>query len=104
MLLVMSSINHYKLGGEKMFVIITYDVNEKRVGKVCKKLREYLTWTQNSVFEGEITKTQYLKCRQAVEAIINPDEDSLYYYIVGNPKNIKKEFVGNEKGDMDLFF
>ncbi|KGR92399.1 CRISPR-associated protein Cas2 [Ureibacillus massiliensis 4400831 = CIP 108448 = CCUG 49529] len=87
-----------------MFVIITYDVNEKRVGKVCKKLREHLTWTQNSVFEGEITKGQFLKCRQQVEKIINPEEDSIYYYIVENPKNIKKEFKGTEKGDFDIFF
>lgn len=67
-----------------MFVIITYDVNVKRVGKVCKKLKEHLTWTQNSVFEGEITKTQFLKCKQAIESIIDPAQDSLYYYVVEN--------------------
>lgn len=87
-----------------MFVIITYDVNVKRVNKVCKKLKEHLTWTQNSVFEGEITKTQFLKCREAIENIIDPSEDSLYYYIIENPKNLKKELYGCEKGDMDIFF
>ncbi len=54
-----------------MYVIVTYDVNEKRVNKVCKKLKEYLNWTQNSVFEGEITKTQFLKCQRDLETIIN---------------------------------
>lgn len=87
-----------------MFVIITYDINVKRVGKVCKKLREHLTWTQNSVFEGELTKGQFLKCRKEVESIINPKEDSIYYYIVENPKNLKKEMYGSEKGDFDIFF
>lgn len=87
-----------------MFVIITYDVNVKRVGKVCKKLREHLTWTQNSVFEGELTKGQFLKCRKDIESIINPSEDSIYYYIVENPKYIKKDMFGSEKGDFDLFF
>lgn len=87
-----------------MFVIITYDINVKRVGKVCKKLREHLTWTQNSVFEGEITKGQFMKCRKEVEKIIDPSEDSIYYYIVENPKHIRKDTVGNEKGDFDLFF
>ena len=87
-----------------MFVIITYDINVKRVGKVCKKLREHLTWTQNSVFEGELTKGQFMKCRKEVEKIINPSEDSIYFYIVDNPKHIKKDIVGNEKGDFDLFF
>lgn len=97
-------INHYRHGGEKMFVIITYDVNVKRVGKVCKKLKEYLTWTQNSVFEGELTKTQYLKCRQAIEDIIKPEEDSLYYYVVENPRYLKKDFVGCERGEVDEIF
>lgn len=87
-----------------MFVIITYDVNVKRVGKVCKKLKEHLTWTQNSVFEGEMTKTQFLKCKQAIESIIDPAQDSLYYYVVENPRHIKKKLFGYEKGDMDLFF
>lgn len=87
-----------------MFVIITYDINVKRVGKVCKKLREHLTWTQNSVFEGQMTKGQFLKCKKEVENIINPGEDSIYYYIVDNPNHIKKEMYGNEKGDFDLFF
>lgn len=96
--------NHYKHGGDCMFVIITYDVNTKRVNKLCKKLKEYLTWTQNSVFEGEITKTQFLKCKQAIETIIDPDEDSIYYYVVENPKHMKKSSYGTDKGSMDLFF
>ena len=87
-----------------MFVIITYDINVKRVGKVCKKLREHLTWTQNSVFEGELTKGQFLTCRQEVEKIIDSREDSIYYYIVDNPKHIRKEMKGKEKGDLDIFF
>lgn len=45
-----------------MFVIVTYDVGEKRVNKVRKKLKMYLTWTQNSVFEGEITDGKLKKC------------------------------------------
>ena len=37
-----------------MFVILVYDIKEQRVTKVLKKCREYLSWVQNSVFEGEI--------------------------------------------------
>ncbi|MED3765201.1 MULTISPECIES: CRISPR-associated endonuclease Cas2 [Ureibacillus] len=87
-----------------MFVIITYDVSEKRVNKVCKKLKEYLNWTQNSVFEGEMTKTQFLKCRRDLEKIIDHETDSIYYYVVENPKHLKKFHVGAEKADLDLFF
>lgn len=40
-----------------MFVIITYDIADmKRLNKTIKLLRKYLGWTQNSVFEGNITE------------------------------------------------
>jgi CRISPR-associated protein Cas2 len=86
-----------------MFVIITYDVGEKRVGKVCKKLREYLDWTQNSVFEGEITKGKLTQCLAELEKILNKEEDSVYLYHVANPRNIKKTVYGQEKSPIDIF-
>ncbi|MFJ8526816.1 CRISPR-associated endonuclease Cas2 [Bacillus sp. NPDC094106] len=86
-----------------MFVIITYDVGEKRVGKVCKKLKQYLTWTQNSVFEGEVSKTQLLKCLAELDNIIISTEDSVYLYEVSNPRNIKKKVFGLEKSYEELF-
>lgn len=86
-----------------MFVIITYDVGEKRVQKVCKKLREYLTWTQNSVFEGEITKGTLMKCLNELDKIIVRDEDSIYLYKVENPRHINKEVYGQERNFDEMF-
>ncbi|WP_128894063.1 CRISPR-associated endonuclease Cas2 [Longirhabdus pacifica] len=86
-----------------MFVIITYDIGQKRVGKVCKKLREYLDWTQNSVFEGEITKGLLSKCLSELNHIMDKNEDSLYVYQINNPRNIKKVVHGQEKSPIDLF-
>ncbi|OEH93026.1 CRISPR-associated endonuclease Cas2 [Bacillus solimangrovi] len=86
-----------------MFVIITYDVGEKRVGKVCKKLRKYLDWTQNSVFEGEITKGKLQQCLAELNNIINKEEDSIYLYQIANPKNINKIVYGQEKNAFDIF-
>ncbi|HZK01307.1 MAG TPA: CRISPR-associated endonuclease Cas2 [Anaerovoracaceae bacterium] len=86
-----------------MFIIITYDVGEKRVQKVCKKLREYLTWTQNSVFEGEITKGTLMKCLNELDAIIAREYDSIYLYKVENPRHIKKEVFGLEKNMDEMF-
>lgn len=86
-----------------MFVIITYDVGEKRVGKVCKKLREYLDWTQNSVFEGEISTGKLTKCMAELNKIIRKNEDSIYMYQVNNPRNIKKVVHGQEKNPGSLF-
>lgn len=86
-----------------MFVIITYDVGVKRVGKVCKKLREYLDWTQNSVFEGEITAGKLTECLKELNDIIDSEEDSIYLYRVNNPRNIKKIVYGQEKNPFSIF-
>lgn len=79
-----------------MYVIITYDVNEKRVGKVCKKLREYLTWSQNSVFEGEITLGSLKKCLAQLEEMIDLLEDSIYLYKIKNPRHLEKKVFGKD--------
>ena len=77
-------------------MIVTYDVDEKRVAKVCKKLRAYLDWTQNSVFEGEITKSKLIKCLSELEKITT-SSDSIYVYKVENPRHITKEVIGADK-------
>ena len=86
-----------------MFVIITYDVDVKRVAKVCKKLKEYLTWAQNSVFEGEISKTLLMNCLNELERIIDKNVDSIYVYTVKNPKQIQKTCYGIKKSFEDMF-
>lgn len=86
-----------------MFVIITYDVNETRVNRVRKLLKKYLIWTQNSVFEGEITEGKLNKCLTEINNITIDEEDSIYIYNVKNPRNIKKYVIGNEKSFDSMF-
>jgi len=86
-----------------MYVIITYDVSEKRVSKVHKKLKEYLIWTQNSVFEGEITRTLLKKCLFELENIVDENSDSVSVYEIQNPKNLKKYTYGLDKSFNDMF-
>ena len=47
-----------------MYVVVVYDVGEKRVQKVLKFLRKYLTWIQNSVFEGNVTDAELFKIKK----------------------------------------
>ncbi|MEY8351304.1 CRISPR-associated endonuclease Cas2 [Bacillus cereus] len=86
-----------------MFVIVSYDVEVKRVSKVHKVLKKYLQWTQNSVFEGEITEGKLKKCMNEISEKINPTFDSIYVYRVSNPKNITKDVYGCEK-DFETMF
>ncbi len=86
-----------------MFVILTYDVDEKRVNRVRKLLKKYLTWTQNSVFEGEITEGKLHKCLSEMNKIIDRNVDSVYIYRVSVTKNISKDVIGIEKSFDSLF-
>lgn len=62
-----------------MFVIVFYDIGEKRVGKILKTMRKYLKWVQNSVFEGEITNAQLEKLKYELLSKINPSYDSVIF-------------------------
>jgi len=86
-----------------MYVIITYDVGEKRVQKVCKKLKAYLDWSQNSVFEGDITKSKLMQCLNELKKIVH-SEDSIYVYMIENPKNIRKEIIGEDRSLHQIMF
>lgn len=86
-----------------MFVIIVYDVGEKRVNRVRKHFKMYLTWTQNSVFEGEIKPSKLNECLGGAKRIMNFSEDSLYIYKDKYGHNIEKIAFGKEKNRDDLF-
>ena len=63
-----------------MYVILVYDVNEKRVAKMLKLCRRYLNWIQNSVFEGEISEVKLKELIIFAEEIMNLEEDSLIIF------------------------
>lgn len=86
-----------------MFVILTYDVEEKKVNRVRKIIKKYLTWTQNSVFEGEVTEGKLHKCLTEVGKIIDKNVDSVYIYRVKVPQNINKDVIGVQKNFDSLF-
>jgi CRISPR-associated protein Cas2 len=81
-----------------VFIILVYDINEKRVAKVLKKCRAYLTWVQNSVFEGEISKANFYKLKKELQTIINIKEDSVIIYILRATHYSERQIIGVEKG------
>lgn len=85
-----------------MYLIMVYDVNEKRVNKVLKTARKYLHWVQNSVLEGEITKAKFEKLKVEVKRIIEDKEDSIIFYIMRTTSYSAREIMGLEKGGEEL--
>jgi CRISPR-associated protein Cas2 len=86
-----------------IFLILVYDFNEKRVAKALKKCRKYLTWVQNSVFEGEISQANYKKLIKELTTIMNKEEDSLIIYNFETMNYFKRESFGLEKNENTQF-
>ena len=86
-----------------MYVILVYDIGEKRVGKMLKLCRKYLSWIQNSVFEGEITEVKLKELKQKSKAIMQEGADSLIIFVSRNEKWLEKEIIGNERSSVDNF-
>jgi len=86
-----------------MYVILVYDVGEKRVGKMLKLCRRYLNWIQNSVFEGEISEVKLKELIILANQKMEPDEDSIIIFKSRDERWLEKEVVGKEKNELDNF-
>lgn len=86
-----------------MYVILVYDMGQKRVGKMLKLCRRYLNWIQNSVFEGEMTEVQLKELLYEAKRIMDEDEDSLILFKNRDRKWLDKQIVGVERQSTDDF-
>ena len=80
-----------------MYVIIVYDINVERVNKVKGFLRKHLYWIQNSVFEGEVTKSELEEIKTGLKEIINKDNDSIIIYTFRTSDAFNRNVLGVEK-------
>ncbi|GHS94847.1 CRISPR-associated protein Cas2 [Synergistales bacterium] len=85
-----------------MFVLMFYDVGEKRVAKVLKTARRYLTWIQNSVLEGELSPAQFESLKVDVKKILKDDYDSVLLYAWRTERYMTKDIIGVERGTVDF--
>lgn len=77
-----------------MYVLIVYDVAVERGTKVYKKLKQYLHWRQNSVFEGELTEAKVEKLKAELEKLVVKENDLILLYIARDEKWLKRETIG----------
>jgi CRISPR-associated protein Cas2 len=86
-----------------MYVILVYDIEQERIAKVCKFLRRYLHWVQNSVFEGAVTEAKLMEIKQGLKQLIDTETDSVYVYQLRDEKWVDKEILGVERNPTDPF-
>ncbi|MFA3783400.1 CRISPR-associated endonuclease Cas2 [Melioribacteraceae bacterium 4301-Me] len=86
-----------------MYIILVYDAAPKRGTKLLKYLRQHLTWVQNSVFEGEVTESEFEIIKKGIKDIINEKADSVIYYTFESQNYYERGIMGVEKNDLDSF-
>ena len=80
--------------GGNVYFIVVYDMDVARVNKMHKFLRCYFHWIQNSVFQGDITKSKLEELQMKLLDLIDSDYDSVVFFRFRSKKMFKKDFVG----------
>ncbi|MGG7163515.1 CRISPR-associated endonuclease Cas2 [Clostridium ihumii] len=76
------------------YAFVFYDVNEKRVGRVFKVCKKYLSHFQKSVFRGEITPSKLISLKKDLNKIIDKDEDFICIIKLMNENVFEEETLG----------
>lgn len=85
-----------------MYILVTYDVNstdrsgQRRLRKVAKVCLDYGQRVQNSVFECELTETQFCLLKERIKDIIDTDADSVRFYHLNRNEYRRVELLGVE--------
>ena len=86
-----------------MMVLISYDVSttsaagKTRLRKVAKECQNHAQRVQNSVFEADLDYSAFLKLKDRLLKLIDPAQDSLRFYYLGNNWERRVEHIGAKK-------
>ena len=86
-----------------MMVLISYDVSTTssagrgRLRKVAKECQNHAQRVQNSVFEADVDYSSFLRLKDRLLKLIDPEQDSLRFYYLGNNWKKRVEHVGAKK-------
>ena len=77
-----------------MWVILTYDIGNRRNSKALKICRKYLVHVQKSVFEGEISGAKLERLKTELSKIIDFDNDQIAVYEFDTLRYSAKDIIG----------
>lgn len=83
------------------YVILVYDIGEKRVGKVFKICKKYLVPFQKSVFRGEITPANLIKLRSELQKVIDKKVDFVALFKMTGDYVFDEEIIGVRLHDQE---
>ena len=86
-----------------MMVLISYDVSttdpggKNRLRKVAKECQNHGQSVQNSVIEADLDYSSFLKLKERLIQLIDPKQDSLRFYYLGNHWKKRIEHIGTKE-------
>ncbi|MDQ0047349.1 CRISPR-associated protein Cas2 [Paenibacillus polymyxa] len=83
------------------YVILVYDIGEKRVGKVFKICKKYLVHFQKSVFRGEITPANLIQLRAELKKVIDEGNDFVAVFKMTGDYVFDEEIIGARMNDSE---
>ena len=81
------------------YAFLFYDVGEKRVQKVFKICKKYLSHFQKSVFRGDMTPSKFIQLRNELNRVIDKEEGFVCIIKLMNDNVFGEEVLGNGKKD-----
>jgi len=89
------------------YVFLMYDIadeeseaGKRRVNKVFKICKKYLTHHQKSVFRGEITPSRLLKLQKELKNVIDEELDFITIIKLKNKESFLEDTIGKKENDM----
>ena len=76
------------------YAFVFYDVNEKRVQKVFKVCKKYLSHFQFSVFRGDITPSKLIELENELQKVIDAEEDFICIIKLMNDNVFGEDILG----------
>ncbi|MEQ8192752.1 MAG: CRISPR-associated endonuclease Cas2 [Candidatus Eremiobacterota bacterium] len=85
-----------------MFIIVTYDITNDRLrNKLYELLKDYGNPVQYSVFECNLTQTQFIDMKKKTEGFLQDEKDSIRYYILPRREKIRIIIKGKDKTQVE---
>lgn len=81
------------------YAFLFYDVGDKRVQKVFKICKKYLSHYQKSVFRGDMTPSKFIKLKNELKGVISYEEDFICIIKLMNSDVFGEEVIGNAVHD-----
>ncbi len=77
-----------------MFVILSYDIGEKRAGKISRIAEKYLQPIQRSLYQGFLSENQLKKLKEELYSCIDTESDSVIFYKMQNASYTSIDEIG----------